>query len=218
MAKRKRSQLVCKEQNRTRSLVGRRKRTNAPTGLDHRLTLTSTLLTSRPNPNYSSHNIVIYPLTHPLTPPFQDEDLIDEALGLKKKRRVDMGNDLDALDIKALLSRGGTERASEVCIVSYSIEPICWSSLVTTTPQILQTEPKFIPNLLLTCSYPLPIAGHTTDSRARSSTRQGPWSHRKKWIVIDVHPRNTTFAAITTGGEPHLTWLYFLAVSTLLYS
>ena len=59
--------------------------------------------------------------THPFTHLLQDEDLIDEALGLKKKRRVDMGNDLDALDIKALLSRGGTERASEVCQLSSSI-------------------------------------------------------------------------------------------------
>ena len=40
----------------------------------------------------------------------EDEDLINEALGLKKKRKVATTNDLDAIDIKALLARGGSGR------------------------------------------------------------------------------------------------------------
>ena len=43
----------------------------------------------------------------------QDEDLINEALGMKKKRRRDTNNDLDADEMKQLLERGNTERGSD---------------------------------------------------------------------------------------------------------
>lgn len=43
----------------------------------------------------------------------QDEDLINEALGLKKKRRRDVETDFDSVEIRQLLEKGNTERDSE---------------------------------------------------------------------------------------------------------
>ena len=43
----------------------------------------------------------------------QDEDLINEALGLKKKVRRDVTTDLDAIEMKQLLERGNSERGTE---------------------------------------------------------------------------------------------------------
>jgi Multiple myeloma tumor-associated len=42
----------------------------------------------------------------------QDEDLINEALGLKKKRRHEVDADLESDEMKQLLERGNTERDS----------------------------------------------------------------------------------------------------------
>lgn len=42
----------------------------------------------------------------------QDEDLINEALGLKKKRRHEIDADLESDEMKQLLERGNTERDS----------------------------------------------------------------------------------------------------------
>jgi Multiple myeloma tumor-associated len=43
----------------------------------------------------------------------QDEDLINEALGLKKKRRREVETDFDSVEIRQLLEKGNTERDSE---------------------------------------------------------------------------------------------------------
>lgn len=43
----------------------------------------------------------------------QDEDLINEALGLKKKRKHEVETDFDTPEMKLLLERGNTERDSE---------------------------------------------------------------------------------------------------------
>jgi T-complex protein 1 subunit zeta len=43
----------------------------------------------------------------------QDEDLINESLGLKKKQRRNVDTNLDSMEIKQLLERGNTERGSD---------------------------------------------------------------------------------------------------------